>query len=56
MNIGIFGLLTIVFTVCKLAGVIDWSWWLVMSPLIAGACIGLCALMIALCVIAKSDE
>lgn len=32
-GIGFTGLLTIVFIVLKLTNVIDWSWWLVLSPL-----------------------
>ena len=32
-GIGFVGLLTIVFVVLKLCGVIDWSWWWVLSPL-----------------------
>jgi hypothetical protein len=31
-GIGFFGLLTIVFIVLKLTGVIGWSWWLVILP------------------------
>ncbi len=27
---GVIGILTIVFIVLKLVGVIDWSWWLVL--------------------------
>lgn len=34
-GIGFFGLLTIVFITLKLTGHIDWSWWLVLSPLLA---------------------
>lgn len=34
MNIGIFGLLTIIFTVAKLAGVVAWPWLVVLSPVI----------------------
>lgn len=30
------GLLTLVFVTLKLAGVIAWSWWWVLSPLLAG--------------------
>lgn len=30
---GFCGLLTIVFIILKLCGVIDWSWWWVTSPL-----------------------
>ena len=32
-GIGFSGLLTIVFIVLKLLGVITWSWWWVLSPL-----------------------
>ena len=32
MQIGIAGMLGIVFTVLKLVGVINWSWWWVTSP------------------------
>jgi hypothetical protein len=32
-GIGFCGLLTIVFIVLKLTGVIAWSWWWVLSPL-----------------------
>lgn len=30
---GFFGLLTILFIGLKLTGFIDWSWWLILSPL-----------------------
>lgn len=32
-GIGFSGLLTIVFIVLKLVGVITWSWWWVLSPI-----------------------
>ena len=32
-GIGFAGVLTIVFVVLKLVGVITWSWWWVLSPL-----------------------
>ena len=32
-GVGFFGLLTIAFIVLKLTGVIEWSWWWVLSPL-----------------------
>lgn len=32
-GIGFTGLLTIVFIVLKLCGVITWSWWWVLSPI-----------------------
>ena len=34
-GVGFFGLLTIVFIVLKLTGVISWSWFWVLSPVIA---------------------
>ena len=33
-GIGFFGLLTIVFITLKLCGVIAWSWWWVLSPIL----------------------
>lgn len=36
MKIGFAGLLTIVFVTLKLVGKITWSWWLVLSPMLAG--------------------
>ena len=35
-GIGFFGLLTILFIGLKLAGIIDWSWWLVLLPAYGG--------------------
>ena len=32
-GIGFAGLLTIVFIILKLCGIITWSWWWVLSPL-----------------------
>ena len=40
-GIGFIGLLTIVFIVLKLTGVISWSWWWVLSPIWIG-----CALFV----------
>ena len=48
MQIGFLGLLTLIFVVCKLAGVIAWSWFWVLSPLIAGAAIFVTLMLIAL--------
>lgn len=33
-GIGFVGLLTVAFIVLKLLGVITWSWWFVLSPII----------------------
>lgn len=35
-GVGFAGLLTILFVGLKLGGVIDWSWWWVLSPLWIG--------------------
>ena len=32
-GVGFCGILTAVFVALKLAGLIDWSWWWVLSPL-----------------------
>lgn len=37
--IGFNGLLTIVFIALKLCGIINWSWWWVLSPLWIGLAI-----------------
>jgi hypothetical protein len=36
-GIGFLGLLTIVFVVLKALGYLNWSWWLVFSPVLFGA-------------------
>lgn len=33
-SVGLFELLTVVFVVLKLTGLIDWSWWWVLSPIL----------------------
>lgn len=47
-GIGFCGLLTIVFIVLKLCAVIDWSWWLVLSPLWIPIALVLCIIFLAL--------
>ena len=46
-GIGFSGLLTIVFIVLKLIGVIDWSWLWVLAPLWIGALIFVIIVLIA---------
>ncbi len=46
---GICEILTIIFVVCKLIGVIDWSWWLVVLPELI-ACIVYVVIWIAMSV------
>lgn len=43
-GLGLGGVLTVVFVVLKLVGVIDWSWWWVLSPTLIG--IGLSLIII----------
>lgn len=35
---GFLEILTIIFVICKLIGVISWSWWLVFLPEIIAIC------------------
>ena len=47
-GIGFTGLLTIVFIVLKLTGVIDWGWVWVLAPLWIGAILGIGFLLLVL--------
>jgi hypothetical protein len=47
-GIGFSGALTIVFITLKLANVINWSWWWVLSPLWITTAIVLAVLFVAL--------
>lgn len=48
-GIGFVGLLAIVFIALKLVGILDWSWWWVLSPIWIGAIVGVtvCVAVIA---------
>jgi membrane protein YdbS with pleckstrin-like domain len=45
-GLGFFSVLTIVFVVLKLVGVINWSWWWVLSPTWIGIALWLIVLVI----------
>lgn len=45
-GVGFFGVLTIVFVVLKLVGVIDWSWIWVLSPLWGSVLVSLIVLIV----------
>ena len=47
-GIGFTGLLTVLFVGLKLGGVIDWSWWWVLSPLWIIAIIFLVVMVVVL--------
>ena len=51
MQIGIFGILGLIFVTLKLCGVIGWSWWWVLAPFYAGFAI-VASLFIAAVVVA----
>lgn len=46
-GIGFTGLLTLLFIALKLLGVIDWSWWWVLSPMWISFLIALIVVVIA---------
>ena len=49
-GIGFTGLLTIVFIILKLCGIITWSWWWVLSPLWISAILWVVLVVIVLLV------
>ncbi|MGE4429073.1 MAG: hypothetical protein AB7G37_21695 [Solirubrobacteraceae bacterium] len=54
-GIGFGGLLTLVFIVLKLTGVIAWSWWWVLSPLWIGFLLWVVILIVAAIVVWRSE-
>lgn len=55
-GVGFVGLLQLVFIVLKLCGVIAWSWWLVMLPLIIEASFVVVVLFVSLIVIFYEND
>lgn len=49
-GIGFSGLLTIAFIILKLCGVINWSWWWVLSPIIISTCISVIIIAVVIVV------
>lgn len=45
-GLGLSSVLTVIFVVLKLVGVIDWSWWWIFSPLLID--IGLAVIILAI--------
>lgn len=39
INIGLLGMMFLIFMTLKLTGVITWSWWAVTAPLWIGVCV-----------------
>jgi len=48
MQIGVLGILTIIFVIAKITGYIAWSWWLVLLPLYGGRALVLLVMGFAL--------
>ena len=55
-GIGFCGLLTIVFIILKLCGVINWSWWWVLAPMWISTIIALVIIAIWVAVMIHSDR
>lgn len=55
-GIGFCGLLTIVFIVMKLCGVIEWSWLWVLSPLWIGTLISVVIILAVVAWVAHDDS
>jgi len=53
VQIGIFGILGIVFVVLKLVGVIAWSWWLVLLPIYGPLAVAAVLYIVALSIVAR---
>jgi hypothetical protein len=48
INFNFFSLLTLIFVAAKLFNVIDWSWWVVFSPVLGVASLFILAITLAL--------
>lgn len=55
-GLGFSSILLIVFIVLKLVGVINWSWWWVLSPLWIGAILAVLVIGITLLILWKEGE
>lgn len=57
-GLGILSILTIIFVIAKITGFLNWSWWLVFTPLLVS--IGLTVLIVVgvliFCIIASLNE
>jgi hypothetical protein len=52
-GIGFTGLLTILFIALKLTGVINWSWWWILSPVWISAIIAIVVILFAALIVIK---
>ena len=49
-SIGFVGLLQIAFIVLKLCRVIDWSWWMVLRPILFCCFVAVVAVLVGICI------
>jgi hypothetical protein len=54
-GVGFTGLLTIVFITLKLVGVIDWSWWWVLSPIWITVILGVLVIVVTFIVLSIKE-
>ena len=55
-GLGLASVLTIVFIILKLVGVINWSWWWVLSPLWINAIFVVLVLAVVFVVVVATDK
>lgn len=55
-GIGFIGLLTVAFIVLKLVGVINWSWWWVLSPVWISTALALVLILVGVILKAIADR
>lgn len=55
-GLGLASVLTIVFIILKLVGVINWSWWWVLSPLWINAILVVLVIVVILLVVVALDK
>lgn len=53
---GFFGLLGVAFIVLKLTGYINWSWWIVLSPIWGSILVGLLIFLVMMFVIYRNTK
>lgn len=53
---GFFSVLTLIFIVLQLCGIIAWSWWLVMLPMIIGAALWVVTICLTAFVVTKIER
>lgn len=54
-GLGFLSILTLIFVIAKLFGLIAWSWWLVFTPVLIGVGLTVLILIIAVIAAAVSD-